>query len=153
MYFEDMEDIEYRKAIIMQNGMTVQDLVDICKNNNLPMSTKISTMGIADNIVVNIKADDTMITLDEENLICDSCTRAYWKDTEQENCSRCPYTERNDEENSVCSNCVEDTMKTVNEYLRDTKSRLHIDMDDDEFFEELIMQYNDCIYGKGDYDE
>ena len=57
--------MEYRKAIIMHNGMTVQDLIDICKNNNLPMSTKISVMGITDNIVANIKADNTIITLDE----------------------------------------------------------------------------------------
>ena len=81
----------------MHNGMTVQDLIDICKNNNLPMSTKISVMGITDNIVANIKADNTIITLDEENFVCNDC--------------------------------------------------------DNEFFEELIMQYNDCIYGKGDYDE
>ena len=72
--------MEYRKAIIMQNGMTVQDLIDICKNNNLPMSTKISVMGITGNIVANIRADNTMITLDEENLMCYDC---------RENCNDC----------------------------------------------------------------
>ena len=101
--------MEYRKAIVMQNGITVQDLVDICKRNNLPISTRISAMGVDGHILVNIASNNEYITLDEENLVCNECNC---------NCDHCPHREDNNNRRWVNVNLSQESAVEFHKELR-----------------------------------
>ena len=62
------------KRVIQKETLTVESLVKFCKEENLPLTTKLSIMGDDHDLYVHLE-DDNSIILDEVNLACDDCDK------------------------------------------------------------------------------
>lgn len=62
------------KRVIQKETLTVEDLVKFCKEENLPLTTKLSIMGDYHDLYVHLE-DDNSIILDEVNLACHDCDK------------------------------------------------------------------------------
>ena len=73
---------QVKMLIVKDGGMTIQDLIDECKENGVPMDAKLSIMGVTDHIIITIFSDNTVLLDETSDALCEGC------DAE---CDNCPF--------------------------------------------------------------